>query len=1062
MSKKKVAAILLFIFLSLFMFSYANPNEFELVEDDGISNDNLSNEVNNLDNSDEELNNVLEENTEEDADDNNVIINNVNNGNVPVVNNGNNNQNNDQGQAVNPTRTVKAPSISLTPNKVVILMGTSYNVMSGVVVDSDENLKAVSDVNDTSSLKAGNHTINYSVTNSNGDKASAKRTIVVVDPDADNDGDGFTNGEEFGTEYDYEDFDSHPDTKAPIIELIGNDKVIVFVGNEYKEDGVKITLDSHDQKTKVDNVKVIGTVDSNVVDTYVITYSITDIYNKTATVTRTVYVKEDKNGNKIPDDEEEKYTITFSYGEHGKLDGVLEQKDVLIDLTFDEAGIEIPEVVPDKYYVIDKWTPSTPADETVVTGNMEFAVSFKPEHDVNGNNNPDELDNKYTVEFKNVENDDRGSISGTLKYENILEKLSFESAKIVVPATTPKNSYYEFKGWKLDGTENTNLLSSEDLKAIVVNSNLVYVAVFGPKNDVNGNGIADEEETYKLTVNYVYSKDIDTVFDSKVINVVYNTSYEVKSPVIEKYVANPLVVEGTLTEEKNLTVKVVYSPINDRNNNGIPDEDDNKYTVEFVSGSNGNISGTLKYENVLEGLTFDEAGIIIPELVPDTYYVGKWNITLSGNTKVTDNVKYNAIFTPENDENDTGIPDELETYKLTVNYVYSKATDEVFYTEEHDVVWKLDYSFRSRIIENYVANPLVVEGTLTDKENKTVEVVYSPITDENNNGIPDEEEAKYTITFSAGEHGKFVLPDNIDEENSNVEYSESTITYKNILTGLSFENAGIVIPTISVDDGYVKAEGVWNPTLVLTVNGNVTYTAQYVVDPATVQKGINVVVKPGMQLQFNQDAEVNVKSYLLVYRVYSDDSVSETPLNDDEYEVVNFSTSVTPNKYTLTVKDGEFTDTTGYEIIPKNETAYDTQFSVVLNDTGKYTKYTSTFKWDGKYPSTEVSVKGKVFLEITETYNDYIDLGNITVEYTDGTKKNINLDNDVKYNNITGLIRWGNYSGKSYSAPVYKTQNLSSSLVKYVTINYTNTSKNESHYVKFEYKDGEFKAIAGE
>ena len=52
-----------------------------------------------------------------------------------------------------------------------------------------------------------------------------------------------------------------------------------------------------------------------------------------------------------------------------------------------------------------------------------------------------------------------------------------------------KGEYYEFKNWT----------PSIPTNETVVDGNLTFTAVFGPINDENNNGIADEEETYKVT-----------------------------------------------------------------------------------------------------------------------------------------------------------------------------------------------------------------------------------------------------------------------------------------------------------------------------------------------------------------------------------------------------------------------------------------------------------------------------------------------------------------------------------------------------------------------------------
>lgn len=76
----------------------------------------------------------------------------------------------------------------------------------------------------------------------------------------------------------------------PKIYLNGDEVINVNVGEEYIEQGVTISIDVSDKVTTLENVVITGEVDTNIPGTYQITYSITDKYNETASVTRTVIV----------------------------------------------------------------------------------------------------------------------------------------------------------------------------------------------------------------------------------------------------------------------------------------------------------------------------------------------------------------------------------------------------------------------------------------------------------------------------------------------------------------------------------------------------------------------------------------------------------------------------------------------------------------------------------------------------------------------------------------------------------------------------------------------------
>ena len=78
------------------------------------------------------------------------------------------------------------------------------------------------------------------------------------------------------------------DKEAPSISLKGNSTYYIFVGNSFTDPGYSVK-DNCDSNIKV---KVDGSVDTNVVGTYKITYTATDSSNNTNSVTRYVRVRD--------------------------------------------------------------------------------------------------------------------------------------------------------------------------------------------------------------------------------------------------------------------------------------------------------------------------------------------------------------------------------------------------------------------------------------------------------------------------------------------------------------------------------------------------------------------------------------------------------------------------------------------------------------------------------------------------------------------------------------------------------------------------------------------------
>ena len=429
MSKKKIIAIILFIFLCLFMFTYAGPGNLELKD---IKDSKEPIEDQNKDNNNDKDN---KDNIKDDSKENIKV----------VVKN--------------------APEIIVEPYKVVILYGDDYYIMSGVSLNGEEKLSIKADITSTKELKVGQHIVTYTAEDKNGNKATATRKIIVLDPQGDEDKDGFTNEEEIKNDDPKDPFDpeSHPETIAPTIKLLGSNPYRMAVNTKYLEEFVEITLDPHDLITTLDDVKVEGKVDNKTIGEYVITYTIVDRYKKSASVSRTVKVLEDKNNNGIIDEDENHYTIDFECEGRGHLNGTLTYSDILVDLTFDEAQIIIPEAVADTYYELKRWEPLTPNGNTKVIGNATYKAVFGPINDLNNNGIADEEEAHYTVKFEAGLN---GSLTGTTVYENILTGLTLKEANVVSPTVIP-NAGYKFDGWEPEVLDNTK-----------VTSNLTYTAKY--------------------------------------------------------------------------------------------------------------------------------------------------------------------------------------------------------------------------------------------------------------------------------------------------------------------------------------------------------------------------------------------------------------------------------------------------------------------------------------------------------------------------------------------------------------------------------------------------------
>ncbi len=180
--------------------------------------------------------------------------------------------------------------------------------------------------------------------------------------------------------------------------------------------------------------------------------------------------EEDANGNGKPDKDEEKYTVTYT-------DGV-ENEEIFADQVYGNllSGTATPTFngTPTRTgYVFGGWNPAVAAK---VTESKIYSATWKP--DANGNGIADDEEDKFTVTYTDGMD---GKIFVNQVYENLLPGTA-------TPAFngTPTRTGYVFGGWN-------------PAVAAKVTESKTYTATW--KADVNGNGIADDEED-KYTVTY--------------------------------------------------------------------------------------------------------------------------------------------------------------------------------------------------------------------------------------------------------------------------------------------------------------------------------------------------------------------------------------------------------------------------------------------------------------------------------------------------------------------------------------------------------------------------------
>ena len=158
--------------------------------------------------------------------------------------------------------------------------------------------------------------------------------------------------------------------------------------------------------------------------------------------------------------------------------------------------------------------------------------------------------------------------------------------------------------------------------------------------------ITHEDTRARYTVRYTDGVDGEEVFADQVYeNLLSGTAtpaFEGDTPTREGYVFggwNPTVAD---TVTGNATYTAVWKE--DRNNNGTPDDEEDKYTVRYTDGVDGEeIFADQVYENLLSG-TATPAFNGTP--TREGYVFGGWNPTVADT--VTGNATYTAVWEKDN------------------------------------------------------------------------------------------------------------------------------------------------------------------------------------------------------------------------------------------------------------------------------------------------------------------------------------------------------------------------------------------------------------------------------
>ena len=358
---------------------------------------------------------------------------------------------------------------------------------------------------------------------------------------------------------------------------------------------------------------------------------------------------------------------------------------------------------------------------------------------------------------------------------------------------TPTREGYVFAGWK-------------PAVAGTVTGNATYVAQW--KVDANGNGIADDEET-KYTVIYTDGAANGAAFaEQKHPNLLSGTPTPkwqgmTDEPKWEDHVF--VGWEPKVAEKVTESVKYVAQWKDDKNHNGIDDDLEDKLTVIYNDGeAEGASFADQKHENLLPGTATPAwKGMTDEPKWEDHVFVG-WEPKVA--EKVTESVKYVAQW--KDDKNGNGTPDDEET-KYTVTYTDGVENEEIFKDQVYEGLLSGEatpkFEGKEPTRKGYVFagwKPAVAE-----KVTGNATYVAQWKEDKNGNGTPDDEETKYTVTYTDGVEGEEVFKDQV---------------YEGLLSGEATPKFEGKEPARK---GYIFAG--WKLAVADTVTGNATYVAQW-------------------------------------------------------------------------------------------------------------------------------------------------------------------------------------------------------------------------------------------
>ena len=316
-------------------------------------------------------------------------------------------------------------------------------------------------------------------------------------------------------------------------------------------------------------------------------------------VTFTATWKVDANGDGEPDENEQKYSISYSDGEaNGNAEKMPQNETDILSGTTKTLPTTEPTWTG---HVFAGWTSdevqATTGNFIMPEANVTFTATWKV--DANGDGEPDDTETKYSITYSDGES--KGAAQGMpAKAENILSGTT-QTISTAVPTWTG----YVFAGWT------SNEVQATSGSFIMPEANVTFTATW--KEDANGDGEPDDAETkYSITYsdgeangNAQNMPQNETDILSGTTQTLLTTEPTWVGHVFDGWTTSDVTVSnGSFTmPEANVTFTATWKV--DANGDGEPDDTETKYSITYFDGeAKGAAQGMpAKAENILSGTT---------------------------------------------------------------------------------------------------------------------------------------------------------------------------------------------------------------------------------------------------------------------------------------------------------------------------------------------------------------------------------------------------------------------------------------------------------------------------